>query len=453
MKRRASLVSRVLAFPFIPVGRFLLTHVFVPVYRLYFLFHRLLLILFRMAKSRLSFLTASSRLIHVAVIFIVLTVIASNVSASGMRADVFGRQSILYKTVASSPSSVLETEVAASMPKAPVTSYLEDVSVSTHIYPADFGTDETTSIAIGSLAPKTGAPAPVSSPTSSSERTGTETYQVADGDTLGQISNRFGLDLNTLLWANDLHVYSLIHVGQSLRIPPENGVFYAVKSGDSIAEIARDLGADTQQILTANHLASDGVLLVGKELFVPGGELPASSPPVRRPSGIADLFLSPPSSSDSHPFGYGRGFSPVGPVVFATAPSSVEPTSARGSAGGAEGWVWPTDWHIITQYFSWKHTGVDIGGTYANHTYAAAAGIVVYAGWRTGYGMTIEIDNGNGYITRYAHHSKLYVHVGERVEAGQIIGQIGMTGNATGPHIHFEVIKDGKFQNPLEYIR
>jgi murein DD-endopeptidase MepM/ murein hydrolase activator NlpD len=86
--------------------------------------------------------------------------------------------------------------------------------------------------------------------------------------------------------------------------------------------------------------------------------------------------------------------------------------------------------------------------------YAADSGVVEKSGWNSGgYGYMVLINHGNGRKTRYAHASKLYVKVGERVEKGQTVAAMGSTGRSTGPHIHFEVIINGKLVNPLNYIK
>lgn len=98
------------------------------------------------------------------------------------------------------------------------------------------------------------------------------------------------------------------------------------------------------------------------------------------------------------------------------------------------------------------HDGLDIAANHGNAVYAYTDGRVVQAGWNGGYGISILIDHGNGLKTRYAHLSRLNVRVGQKVQTGQKIGAVGSTGNSTGPHLHFEVIKNGKTQNPLNYI-
>ncbi|MGH8191709.1 MAG: M23 family metallopeptidase, partial [Rhodanobacteraceae bacterium] len=85
------------------------------------------------------------------------------------------------------------------------------------------------------------------------------------------------------------------------------------------------------------------------------------------------------------------------------------------------------------------HAGIDIGVPRGSSVYAVANGVVTYAGVRDGYGKVIEIDHGDGYMTRYAHNSKLLAHVGEHVHTGEVISDAGSTGRSTGPHVHFEV--------------
>ncbi len=99
------------------------------------------------------------------------------------------------------------------------------------------------------------------------------------------------------------------------------------------------------------------------------------------------------------------------------------------------------------------HPGLDIGVPFGEAVHAVAAGVVTYAGLRTGYGKVVEIDHGDGYMTRYAHNSKLLAHVGEHVHAGEVISDAGSTGRSTGPHVHFEVWHDGKLVNPIAYVR
>ena len=100
-----------------------------------------------------------------------------------------------------------------------------------------------------------------------------------------------------------------------------------------------------------------------------------------------------------------------------------------------------------------RHKGVDFAGKEGAEVIAVAAGVVIWSGDRYGYGEMVEINHGNGYSTRYAHNSKNLVAVGDEVSRGQVVSLMGRTGRATGPNLHFEVMRGGRKVDPLEYIR
>ena len=99
------------------------------------------------------------------------------------------------------------------------------------------------------------------------------------------------------------------------------------------------------------------------------------------------------------------------------------------------------------------HAGMDFRATTGTSIRASGAGEVVNAGWNGGYGQMVEIDHGNGLHTRYAHMSRVLVKTGDKVSAGDIVGKVGSTGRSTGPHLHYEVRRDGAPLNPLKFIK
>lgn len=98
------------------------------------------------------------------------------------------------------------------------------------------------------------------------------------------------------------------------------------------------------------------------------------------------------------------------------------------------------------------HAGVDFAGKENSDVVAVAGGVVTHAGKRYGYGQMVEITHGDGYVTRYGHHSEVLVAVGDVVKRRQVIGKMGSSGRSTGPHVHFEVLKNGKHVDPSRYV-
>ena len=123
--------------------------------------------------------------------------------------------------------------------------------------------------------------------------------------------------------------------------------------------------------------------------------------------------------------------------------------------------IWPTSGEV-TSRFGWRsspfggggdyHPGIDIANDYGEPVMATANGIVVYAGWYSGYGNLVQIDHGNGIETIYGHNESILVNVGQHVNKGDIISKMGSTGYSTGPHLHYEIRVNGTAVNPANYL-
>jgi murein DD-endopeptidase MepM/ murein hydrolase activator NlpD len=98
------------------------------------------------------------------------------------------------------------------------------------------------------------------------------------------------------------------------------------------------------------------------------------------------------------------------------------------------------------------HKGLDFAAPEGSDVLAVAAGVVTFAGRRDGYGELVEVQHGGGLVTRYGHNSQLLVNVGEVVQRGQALGKVGSTGRSTGPHVHFEVLRNGLAINPGSFV-
>ena len=148
-------------------------------------------------------------------------------------------------------------------------------------------------------------------------------------------------------------------------------------------------------------------------------------------------------------------------VVVAEVVRGRSPAAALGNYSGTSNgrFSWPVPGGHISQYFHYGHPGIDIAGRTGDLVHAAAAGTVIYAGWRNnGGGYVVWVSHGSGIYTTYNHLSAVLVGTGQHVSRGQIVGRVGMTGWATGPHLHFEVWRGGvpggvdRRVNPLPYF-
>lgn len=410
--------------PLRAVGSFFIGTVAVPVYRLVLLSRRGLNHLWRPAKNKLMYIISNRYTVHAVMLLIAAVVGVINLGTNEVRAESFGQKSLLYQLASTQDNEIIEEyALEETAPEHVSVSYRGIGALSAVIYGIDnlsYETLATSVVSGGSLS----TPVITESSSSVAPRDSVEVYAVQSGDTLSTIAGKFGLSLNTILWANNLSVRSVLRPDDSLNILPISGVAHTVKSGDTLSKISKVYDVNADEILAYNHLADSDDLSVGDKLIVPGGTIQYAAPIKRPTASIGSVFSTP------------------------TTISSASPASA-----GSGRMVWPTDLRIITQYFGWRHTGIDIDCRFDNVNYASDDGIVQYSGWKGGYGYAVEVNHGNGIVTRYGHHAKLYVSAGTQVSKGTPLGLCGTSGNSTGTHLHFEVILNGKFQNPLSYVR
>ena len=268
-------------------------------------------------------------------------------------------------------------------------------------------------------------------------------HTVVSGDTLSGIAALYGLNVKTLMWGNNLYEDSTLKIGQTLVIPPLDGVSHTVVSNtETLTAIAKKYGVDVEIIKKHNKIEGD-TIHKGDALFVPGGvkkDEPKSSVIVR--TGIR-----------------------TGARAVNTYDSKVV-IASNDSPDAGKDLIYPTSGKI-TQGYRGGHYAVDIGNVSQPDIWAAASGTVVKAfggcpmrsaGDRScggGYGNHVVIDHGNGLQTLYAHLETLYVTQSQAVESGQALGKMGNSGRSygvTGIHLHFEVIQSGVKKNPSNYF-
>lgn len=245
-------------------------------------------------------------------------------------------------------------------------------------------------------------------------------YTILEGDTLGTIAEKFGVSQNTIKWANQsVTQWKTLKIGNTLTIPPVTGVVHTVKSGETIYSISKKYKADAQSIVDFpfNAFTNDETfaLAVGQRLVIPDGIMPAEG-------------------------------SSVLPGVIARTPDA-------GSVSATGVWIWPTSGRQTQPYRSW-HKGLDIANHDGGPILAADSGTVVTTGWDpSGYGNKVIINHGNGYLTLYAHMSRIDVVTGQRVKRGDRLGMMGSTGRSTGTHLHFEIRTAKGNVDPLTQLK
>ncbi|MGL4947521.1 MAG: peptidoglycan DD-metalloendopeptidase family protein [Cetobacterium sp.] len=245
-----------------------------------------------------------------------------------------------------------------------------------------------------------------------------ENYIVSNGDTLLTIADKNGVSLE-ILKANNPGISNSLKVGQKINVVKDNGVFYKVKKGDSLFKIALNYKVNVEDLRKYNDLKNNNIR-VGQELFVfnPSQDslkrLTVKGGAKKKPTVINQKNFSMPVKWAGVTSPYGKRFHPV-----------------------------------LKRYI--QHVGIDMRAKYVP-LMASKEGTIVFAGYMTGYGKIIKINHGNGYETRSAHLEKMYVKVGDKVNTGQVIGKTGMSGRVTGPHLHFEIRKNGAANNPMNYL-
>ncbi|MFW5685591.1 MAG: peptidoglycan DD-metalloendopeptidase family protein [Spirochaetota bacterium] len=235
-------------------------------------------------------------------------------------------------------------------------------------------------------------------------------YTVQPGDTISEIAHNFGIDPATILSMNPVDDVRRLLPGTRLSIPDRDGLFYAVQPGDSLSRISSEYGVSVASILDANDLASP-TLSVGDTLFIPGVTMDEDEYLL----AIGELFQWPVGRF-RFTSGYGMRDDPI-----------------------------TGEWRM--------HSGIDLANAVGTPVLAARSGWVAHVEPNAGtFGQLVIIDHSNGFQTLYAHLSGFTVVPGQRVVTGQMIGRMGNTGRSTGSHLHFSVIRNRRFEDPVRHM-
>ncbi len=229
-------------------------------------------------------------------------------------------------------------------------------------------------------------------------------HRVKRGETLSEIAKEYGVSMDTICGCNNLQSYDVIREGARLKIPNKDGILYKLKRGQKLVPIAKKYKVSIDKIIAGNNIRNPDFFPSGKYIFIPDAK-----------------------------------------------PQNIFP-----------GFLWPAISRIITSGYGWRrhpinrvihfHQGIDIKTRY-QWIRSTKYGKVTYSGWMGGYGNTIIIAHPGGWKSLYGHLSRIIVRRGQYVKQGQFIGKSGNTGASTGPHLHFELIKNGRHRNPYKYVR
>lgn len=265
-------------------------------------------------------------------------------------------------------------------------------------------------------------------------------YTIQRGDTVSDLAQRFGIEQDSIAWANDQQALWMLVPGSVLLIPPVDGVVHIATGDDTVRGIATFYGLTDPLIVIDSEYnqlkgyTPDMQLPSGLRVFIPGGK------------GVY-VNWAPQLTTGGN--GTGSGASADSNLVqFPAGPG----TCGLQERGPSSGWVRPLASYNITRGFADWHMGIDLGASEGTPIMAANTGRVIFAGWSTwGYGYMVALSHGP-YTTLYAHMSAYNVSCGQVVSAGQVIGAVGSTGNSSGPHLHFEILYGFTRGNPASTI-
>jgi murein DD-endopeptidase MepM/ murein hydrolase activator NlpD len=210
---------------------------------------------------------------------------------------------------------------------------------------------------------------------------------------------------------------------------PKQGSTHVVRPGENLYRISQHYRVSVDSIIRANRIRNVSNVSVGTRLIIPRTRVAPSNRSLIPPEGVAANSRATGKSGASR--------------VRAKRESNLD-------------FTWPVRGRLSSRYGHRKgrpHEGVDIAAKQGTPIRAAEAGRVIHSGWGLGaYGRVVIVKHAGKYSTVYAHNRKNTVSVGEFVERGQVIAQVGATGNASGPHVHFEIRRDRSPQNPISFL-
>lgn len=239
------------------------------------------------------------------------------------------------------------------------------------------------------------------------------THTIQQKENYWKVAKEYSIDIDTIISANPDIEKLHAALGQKLRVLNRKGVIHRTEEQDNVQTISSLYSIPVSSIIAVNNLGPKHILVAGLELFIPGAKPVKLSTQMAAYYTLRGIFGSPlPGRITS---GMGLRTHPV---------------------GGFRG----------------RHTGVDLAAAPGTNIAAAATGTVTQTGEGEYIGKFVIILHKDSYTTLYGHCSQILIAAGKTVKKGQIIAKVGSTGLVTGPHLHFEIRKNGVPQDPLKYL-
>lgn len=262
-------------------------------------------------------------------------------------------------------------------------------------------------------------------------------YTAVQGDTINSVAERYNLQSESIAWCNDRRIIQVLRPTDVLQIPPVDGVCHRVLGTreETVSQIATQYQIDDPYMIIDSPynypnlvgVAPDDILPGGKNVFIPSGQ-------------GESITWNPGRAEERNTDGSVRSvtFAPGQPGSC----GAVEPSGGTFWANPLPNGAW------VRGYYA-GHTGLDLSASTGTPIRAANGGRVIFSGWsRWGYGNAVVIEHGSVLSTLYGHMSSISVGCGQFVNAGDVIGAVGNTGNSSGPHLHFEIRNGDNPYNP-----
>lgn len=279
------------------------------------------------------------------------------------------------------------------------------------------------------------------------------THTVKSGDTLTSIGRQFGMTAKEVATLNKIDNPGSIRPGQKLKGPASKGKAYVVESGDTLSAIGRRFSVSAAQIAEANDMAGSTSIRPGQRLLLPSGYRDtgstrvAAATPARPATPSRPVTPTPAPSQNNYPRP-SQTPAPTSPRPTPTAPVIIPSTPAASSsdiaAAGRGKFIWPVNGRIVSGFGvrgpNQQSNGLNISSTTGTSVRAAAAGEVIYAGSEVqDYGNLVLIRHDDGFVTVYAHLSRILVKMQDKIRQSQEIGEVGQSGGLSEPQLYFEM--------------